>query len=66
VSIDAAEQLNGLAPAPSPAGEVRVRFGPGNTQTIPLEWAELILSAWRERSPKQFGDALAQAALEAR
>ncbi len=48
------------------AGEIRVRFGPGFTQTIPLEWAESILSAWRERSPKQFGDALAQAALEAR
>jgi len=47
-------------------GSARVRFGPGNTQVMPLEWAEMMLSAWRERSPKQFGDALARAALEAR
>ncbi len=62
MSVDAPERFNGQAVAE----EIRVRFGPGNTQTIPLEWAESILSAWRERSPKQFGDALAAAALEAR
>ena len=58
-----ADRLNGHTP---PADPPRVRFGPGATQTIPLEWAEAILTAWREKSPKQFGDALAAAALEAR
>jgi hypothetical protein len=51
---------NGQQPDPP-----RVRFGPGRTQTMPLEWAETMLTAWREKSPRQFGDALAQAAMEA-
>lgn len=55
-------QLNGHVPA-DPA---RVRFGPGKTQTMPQEWAETMLAAWREKNPKQFGDALAQAAMDAR
>ena len=46
--------------------QARVRFGPGKTQTMPAEWAETMLSAWREKDPKRFGDALAQAAMEAR
>jgi hypothetical protein len=50
----------------TPRADDRIRFGPGVTQVIPLEWAESILSAWRERSPKQFGEALATAALEAK
>jgi hypothetical protein len=59
---DTRPDLNGQAPA----GPPRVRFGPGRTQTMPLEWAEAIPTAWREKSPKQFGDALAQAAMEAK
>ena len=46
-------------------GRVYVRFGPGSTQVIPAEWAELMLSAWRARHPLQFGKALAEAAIEA-
>jgi hypothetical protein len=52
---------NGQAPDPP-----RVRFGPGRTQVMPHEWAETMLTNWRERAPKQFGDALAAAAMEAR
>lgn len=46
-------------------GRVYVRFGPGPTQEVPAEWAALMLSAWRDRHPLQFGKALAEAAIEA-
>ena len=46
-------------------GRVYVKFGPGKTQEIPAEWAALMLSAWRDRNPGQFGRALAEAAIEA-
>jgi hypothetical protein len=60
-TVDERQQANGHAdPAPG-----RVRFGPGKTQTMPAEWAEAMLSAWRERDPKRFGEALAAAAIEA-
>jgi hypothetical protein len=39
---------------------VYVKFGPGPTQEVPLEWAESMLTLWRERQPKQFGDMLAE------
>jgi hypothetical protein len=56
------DKLNGqLDTAP-----VRVRFGPGRTQTMPQEWAEAMLSGWRDTDPKRFGAALAKAAMEAR
>jgi hypothetical protein len=59
-TIEAPEKLNGdLDFAP-----VRVRFGPGRTQTMPLEWAECMLSRLRESQRKRFGDLLAEAALE--
>jgi hypothetical protein len=58
---DTRPALNGQAPEPP-----RVRFGPGKTQTMPAEWAEAMLTAWREKDPKRFGDALAQAAMEAK
>jgi hypothetical protein len=60
-TVDERQQANGRAePAPG-----RVRFGPGKTQTMPAEWAEAMLWAWRERDPKRFGEALAGAAIEA-
>lgn len=46
-------------------GRVYVKFGPGKTQEIPAEWAALMLSAWRDKHPLQFGKALAEAAIEA-
>jgi hypothetical protein len=39
---------------------VYVRFGPRPTQEMPLDWAEKMLTAWRERDPKRFGSALAE------
>jgi hypothetical protein len=61
-TIEDLDRLNGqLDPAPA-----RVRFGPGKTQDMPHEWAAAMLSGWRERDPKRFGEALAKAAIEAR
>jgi hypothetical protein len=42
--------------------KVYVRFGPLDTQEIPIEWAEKMLTAWREKNASQFGKALAEAA----
>jgi hypothetical protein len=39
--------------------KVYVKFGPHPTDEMPLEWAEKVLTAWREKSPAQFGKALA-------
>lgn len=47
-------------------GQVYVKFGPGKTQEMPIEWAAIMLAAWREKNAKQFGTALAEAASEAR
>ena len=55
------EKLNGTA-APEP---VRVRFGPGKSQTMPIEWAEHILTALAEDKTK-FGKFLTDAALAAK
>ena len=41
---------------------VYVRFGPRPTQEMPLDWAEKMLTAWREKNAQQFGKALADAA----
>ena len=50
---------------PDSRPEVRVRFGPRDTQTMPLQWAERILQGMcaTERGRKDFGDRLAAAAL---
>lgn len=40
-----------------------VRFGPRPTQIMPLDWAEAMLSTWRDRDPARFGKALAEAAV---
>jgi hypothetical protein len=47
-------------------GKVYVKFGPGTTQEMPLEWASRMLSAWKENKPAEFGKYLAQAGLNAR
>ena len=44
----------------------RVRFGPRPNQTMPLEWAEIMLTQLCERDRKRFGDLLASAAVEGR
>jgi hypothetical protein len=65
VSIDAPETLNGQAPATP----IRVKFGRGATQEIPLQWAEFMLNYMYETQkaggkPKSFGDLLQLAAME--
>jgi hypothetical protein len=44
----------------APNGKVYVKFGPGVTQEMPLDWAVKMLSNWRERQPAQFGKMLAE------
>jgi hypothetical protein len=41
-----------------------VKFGPAPHQEIRAEVASVILTAWRGKSPKQFGEALAAAMLD--
>jgi hypothetical protein len=67
MSIDAPELANGQA-VNTP---IRVRFGPGKTQDIPLSWAEFILSAMFQAQrdnakPMSFGTLLQAAAMEGR
>lgn len=47
-------------------GAVYVRFGPGLTQVMPLEWAEMMLTEWKEKQPAQFGKYLSEAAMGAK
>lgn len=47
-------------------GKVYVKFGPRETQEMPLEWAERMLAAWREMHPAQFGRALAEVVTSAK
>lgn len=46
-------------------GQVYVKFGPGETQEMPIEWAQYMLSIWRQKSAAAFGRALAEAASKA-
>lgn len=67
MDIEAQEMLNGQ----HETAPVRVRFGPGKTQDMPLPWAEFMLAKMREAQesnakPRPFGDLLAQAAMESR
>ena len=48
------------------AGEIRVRFGEGLSQTMPLDWAEYMLAEWKKKQPKQWGQYLADAASAAK
>lgn len=47
-------------------GRVYVKFGPRETQEMPLDWAEKMLTEWRERHPAQFGKMLAEVVTEAK
>lgn len=58
---------DGTYAGPPPGGKpapARIRFGPGDTQTMPAEWAELMLTRWRADNAQQFGKMLAWAATE--
>ena len=61
---DVAHQ-NGYAPIEITPQPTRVRFGPGETQTIPLDWAEHILTALAQDRAK-FGKFLTDAAMAAK
>jgi len=54
------------APENNGNGKVYVRFGKLPTQEMPREWAEEILTRWRERQPAQFGKYLAEVVTESR
>lgn len=41
---------------------VRVKFGPGKTQDVPLEWAETMLTMLRDKHQNVFGKLLIAAA----
>jgi len=45
-------------------GRIYVRFGPADTHEMPLEWAEKLLTGWRETAPVAFGKALAKVVTE--
>lgn len=67
MSIEAPEHANGSAPA----APVRVKFGPGATDDIPLDWAEFMLATWRDAEmsgskPPAFTIILGQAVLRKR
>jgi len=71
MSMEDTEQRAVLANGQHPAAPVRVGFGPGKTQNVPIEWAEFMLNHMYDTQksnakPKQFGDLLALAAMEAK
>jgi hypothetical protein len=43
---------------------VRVKFGPKPSQELPLEWAQEMLTRWRARDPKRWGEQLAEIVTE--
>lgn len=45
-------------------GKIYVKFGPGPTQEMPLDWAEKLLTEWRRNDPSKFGKALAAVVTE--
>lgn len=51
---------------PSREPPPRVRFGPRDTQTLPAEWAEIMLAELCQRNRKLFGDLLSMAAIDGR
>jgi hypothetical protein len=46
--------------------DIRIPFADGETDTMPLDWAERLLRSWRQRDPEGFGWVLAEAATGAR
>jgi len=57
--MDTGNQQNGHQESPQDS-KVYVRFGALPTQEMPREWAEKMLTRWREGNPAQFGKILAQ------
>ena len=51
---------DGNPPAVPPAPKIYVKFGKLPTQEMPREWAEEMLTMWREANPSQFGKMLAK------
>jgi len=47
-------------------GPIRVKFGPGQTQDMPREWAVIMLTGLHQRHAAVFGKLLAEAASEAK
>lgn len=45
-------------------GKIYVSFGPGETDEMPLGWAEKMLQGWRETHPTQFATALGKVVTE--
>ncbi len=45
---------------------VRVSFGPHPSDTLPVEWAQRMLTEWAASQPAVFGRYLARAALNGR
>jgi hypothetical protein len=45
---------------------VRIKFGPGKTQDVPVEWASSMLAGLLERNPNLFRDLLFKAGQEAK
>ena len=35
-------------------GKIYVKFGPHETDEMPIDWASAILTNWREKQPTQF------------
>ena len=58
--------VDALASHTDEAGEIRVAFGPGHSQTMPIDWAEAMFAEWKEKDPKKFGEYLARAAMSAK
>jgi hypothetical protein len=44
----------------TPNGKIYVKFGPHETDEMPIEWAVKVLTNWRNKNPSQFGKALAE------
>lgn len=49
----------GTTVAPVLRSNANVRFGPRDNQVLRLDVAELLLTRWAKRQPKQFGEFLA-------
>jgi hypothetical protein len=41
-------------------GKIYVKFGPRDVEEMRIEWAEKMLTLWKERAPNQFGKYLAE------
>ena len=44
-------------------GKVYIKFGTHETDEMPKDWAEKMLTLWKDRQPNQFGKLLAEVAV---